>query len=138
MLQENAVRAPRLMLHWLAAALVLLSADARSADAAAQAHYYIGRQGDAFEYARTPASEGAAERRVLVWYLGNRTGKTPSVRYQDGASNGTLTCYDDCQFVRGVTTIAGKVVHVGRIRVTNDPLIYAIMHDALAGHLSKP
>jgi hypothetical protein len=36
-----------------------------------------------------------------------------------------------------VTTVAGKVVHAGRIRVTNDPLIYAIMHDALAGYLSK-
>ncbi|MDR5812525.1 MULTISPECIES: hypothetical protein [unclassified Caballeronia] len=137
MSQKNAMRASGSRLRWLAAALVLLGADARSADDAAQAHYYIGRQGDAFEYARMSAGEGAAERRVLVWYLGNRTGRTPSVRYQDGASGGTLTCYDDCQFVRGVTTVAGKVVHVGRIRVTNDPLIYAIMHDALAGHLSK-
>jgi hypothetical protein len=123
--------------HWLTLVLALLGTDARSADEAAQAHYYIGRRGDAFEYVRTPTSEGASERRVLVWYLGNRTGRTPSVRYEDGASSGTLTCYDDCQFVRGVTTVAGKVVHAGRIRVTNDPLIYAIMHDALAGYLSK-
>ena len=32
------------------------------------------------------------------------------VRYQDGASSGILTCYDDCQFVQGATTIGGKLV----------------------------
>lgn len=99
-------------------------------------HSYIGRRGDAFEYTRIPTDGIDVESRVLVWYLGTRKGQGPAVRYQDGGSTGTLTCYDDCQFVMGATTVNGKVTHIGRIRVTNDPLIYAIMRDARAGHLS--
>ncbi len=33
--------------------------------------------------------------------------------------------------------IEGKLTHTGRIRVTNDPLIFAIMQDARAGYLFK-
>jgi hypothetical protein len=99
-------------------------------------HFYVGRRGDAFEYAKTPINGVDAESRVLVWFLGVRKGG-PAVRYQDGLSTGTLTCHDDCQFVLGATTVHGKVTHTGRIHVTNDPLIYAIKRDAQAGRLSR-
>ncbi|WP_250450477.1 hypothetical protein [Caballeronia sp. ATUFL_M2_KS44] len=78
-----------------------------------------------------------SESRVLVWLLKVRQGNQPVVRYQDGTSSGTLACYDDCQFVSGATMIEGKLTHTGRIRVTNDPLIFAIMQDARAGYLFK-
>ncbi|MFM0050949.1 hypothetical protein [Caballeronia grimmiae] len=61
-------------------------------------HFYVGRRGDAFEYAKIPINGVDAESRVLVWFLGVRKGG-PAVRYEDGPSTGTLTCYDDCQFV---------------------------------------
>jgi len=100
-------------------------------------HFYVGRRGDAFEYVKIPVNGIDLESLVVVWYLGTRKGYGPAVRYQDGPSTGTLTCYDDCQFVLGATTVHGKVTHTGRIRVTNDPLIYAIMRDAQAGRLSR-
>jgi hypothetical protein len=98
-------------------------------------HYYDARKGDAFEYAKIPTVNSIDESFVLVWNLGTRGGE-PFVRYQDSTSNGTLSCYDGCQFVYGTTLIDGKVVQTGRIRVTNDPLIYKIMSDAEAGYLS--
>jgi hypothetical protein len=99
-------------------------------------HYYVARKGDAFEYAKVPTDASTDGSFVLVWNDGTRGGER-SVRYQDGTSNGTLTCYDGCQFVYGTTLMDGKVVQTGRIRVTNDPLVYEIMHDAASGSLSK-
>ncbi|WP_143327948.1 hypothetical protein [Caballeronia pedi] len=100
-------------------------------------HYYVGRKGDAYEYAKVPGGDADdVQSLVLVWYAGTSKENEPVIRYQDGASSGTLSCFDNCQFVRGTTLIGNKLVHTGRIRVTNDPLIYAIMHDARAGRLS--
>jgi hypothetical protein len=101
-------------------------------------HYYVGRKGDAFEYAKLPGGPAEAQNTVLVWYLGTNQDKEPVIRYQDGASSGTLSCFDHCQFVRGATFVGEKLVQTGRIRVTNDPLIYMIMHDASAGRLRVP
>lgn len=107
-----------------------------AAKAAEPDHYYVARRGTAFEYAKVPTNDSTDESFVLVWDDGTHDGE-PVVRYQDGASNGTLTCYDGCQFVYGTTLVDGKMVQTGRIRVTNDPLVYEIMHDAAAGHLSS-
>ncbi|GJH15690.1 hypothetical protein CBA19CS22_04130 [Caballeronia novacaledonica] len=101
-------------------------------------HYYVGRKDDAFEYAKVPADKGETQDLVLVWYMGTNKDGEPIVRYQDGASSGTLSCFDNCQFVRGATLVGHRLVQTGRIRVTNDPLIYAIMHDARAGRLFSP
>jgi hypothetical protein len=101
-------------------------------------HFYASRKGDAFEYARVSSDHSGARDSVLVWYVGMNRARQPVVRYQDGASTGTLTCFDDCQFVRGTTSIDGHVTHTGRIRITNDPLIYGIMYDARAGRLKAP
>jgi hypothetical protein len=117
--------------------LMMLIAGSTIADASPSGpdHFYVGRSGDAFEYARPSADGVDMQNRVLVWYVGTNGDKEPVIRYQDGKSTGTLTCFDSCQFVRGTTSIDGRVVHTGRIRLTNDPLIYGIMHDALAGRL---
>ncbi|MBB5503133.1 hypothetical protein HDG37_007372 [Paraburkholderia sp. MM5384-R2] len=48
----------------------------------------------------------------------------------------TLTCYENCQYVRWTGRSEGRAKFGGRIRVTNDPLIYSIMRDATAGFLN--
>jgi hypothetical protein len=101
-------------------------------------HFYVERKGDAFEYVKVPGADVETQNRVLVWYMGRSSNNEPVVRYQDGASSGMLSCFDNCQFVRGSTFVGGTLVQTGRIRVTNDPLIYAIMHDARAGQLTLP
>ncbi len=107
----------------------------RASTSSTSDHYYVGRKGDAFEYAKVPGDDVEVQDLVLVWYVGTNKDREPIVRFQDGASSGTLSCFDNCQFVRGETLIGHKLIHTGRIRVTNDPLIYAIMRDALAGRL---
>jgi hypothetical protein len=72
---------------------------------------------------------------VLVWYLGER-GESPLIRYHDGTVTATLTCYENCQYVSWTSRSEGRVIFSGRIRVTNDPLIYSIMRDAAAGFLN--
>lgn len=72
---------------------------------------------------------------VLVWYLGKQA-ESPLIRYQDGTMTATLTCYENCQYVRWTGRSEGRAKFGGRIRVTNDPLIYSIMRDATAGFLN--
>ncbi|SAK45607.1 hypothetical protein AWB77_00849 [Caballeronia fortuita] len=98
-------------------------------------HYYVGKKGNTYEYAKIPGDDVDAEHLVLVEYMGRNQHNEPVVRYQDGTSSGTLTCFDKCQFVRGATRVGGRLVQTGRIRITNDPLINAIMHDARMGRL---
>lgn len=101
-------------------------------------HSYVGRQGNAFVYEKASVDGADTEAPVLVWYVGVSKGNEPVVRYRDGPATGTLSCYDDCQFVTGITQTGGRITQTGRIRVTNDPLINAIMRDARSGALSQP
>ncbi|WP_250533170.1 hypothetical protein [Caballeronia sp. AZ10_KS36] len=89
-------------------------------------------------YEKASVDGADTEAPVLVWYVGVSKGNEPVVRYQDGPATGTLSCYDDCQFVTGITQTGGRITQTGRIRVTNDPLIDAIMRDARSGALSQP
>jgi hypothetical protein len=117
--------------------LMVAPENASAQDAAATPdHYYIGKNGDAFQYEKPPQDRVDAQDFVLVWYRGKTNNKEPLVDYRVGNSSGTLRCIDDCQFVQGTTLVDKRVVHTGRIRITNDPLIYAIMHDARLGKLS--
>lgn len=96
---------------------------------------YVMKKGDAFAYQKVPNGDPTEPEYVWVWYLGKRA-SSPLIRYQDGTTMATLTCYDDCQFVRWTSKPDGQPIFSGRIRVTNDPLIYSIMRDALSGFLN--
>lgn len=99
------------------------------------AHGYVAKRGDAFVYEKVPPVDSTAPVYVLVWYLGRNSGG-PLIRYQDGNMTATLECYEDCQYVRWNEISEGKVISNGRIRVSNDPLIYSIIRDATSGLLN--
>lgn len=92
------------------------------------------KRGSAFVYEKVSSGDSTKSEYVFVWYMGENA-NGPLIQYQGGSMRATLECYEDCQYVRWNGTSEGRGRFSGRIRVTNDPLIYSIMRDATAGLL---
>lgn len=95
---------------------------------------YVSKNGNTYVYQKVPLGDSTEPEYVFVWYLGEES-SGPLIRYQDGPMTATLSCYENCRYVRWSRISEGKVISSGRIRVINDPLIHSIIRDATSGLL---
>ena len=101
-------------------------------------HYYAIKKDGEYGYEQITEDDGKESEvfkpLLMVRYTSAKAGKHV-VHFKDGTMQGTAVCTADCQFVAIKVYSDERLVAVKTIRVTNDPLIYAIMHDVVNGKL---
>jgi hypothetical protein len=111
--------------------------DIQGSQDALPGHYYVLEKDGEYGYEQQPEVSGISEKApaglLMVRYRVDGNG-VRSVQFReegDAAPRGVIRCRQDCQFVEVEFRQDGDVAMAKTIRISNDPLIHAIMHDAL-------
>jgi hypothetical protein len=102
-------------------------------------HYYSQQKNGTYIYdegREEAAPDNDARTPLRVQYKGIQNGRvTLTFQYPESRWHGVITCDVECQFVDVQLFDDDLLITHSTIRITNDPLIFGMVHDALGGKL---
>ena len=118
--------------------------DKNSDDVVWADHYYAQEKDGTYLYEdistteETDSNRGGENRSsMLVQYQGIQNARvTLRFRYPDSARHGVVMCDAQCQFVSVDLYEGTLLISQSKIRISNDPFLFGMVHDALNGKLS--